>query len=420
MTPGPPIGSRRSMPADQTPKPAVAYADILAAARRLEGRVEHTPTHHSRTLSQATGADVWVKYENQQLTGAFKERGALNRLLQLSDQERRRGVICASAGNHAQALAHHAQALGIPATIVMPRATPYVKVEQTRARGAIIALEGDTFDDAYAHAMKLRDTHNLVFIHPFDDAAVIAGQGTAALEMLADAPDLEVLLVPIGGGGLIAGMAIAAKTIKPDIRIVGVEAAMYPSFDARARGETVRAGGQTIAEGIAVKQVGDLPFALARPLIDEIILVDEAGFERAIALYVTAEKTVAEGAGAATLAALLVAPEKFRGAKAGLVLSGGNIDTRLLASVLERSLVREGRIAVLRFVGDDRPGILAAVAGIIGDKGANILQVEHHRMTLDAPAKGVEFDVQIETRDATQTAEIIAALSAAGYSARSL
>lgn len=408
------MSDRRASP------PPVTIDAIRHAAERLQGRIDRTPMHHSRTLSKATGVDVWVKYENQHLTGAFKERGALNRLLQLSEDERRRGVIAASAGNHAQAVAHHAQVLGIPTTIVMPKATPNVKVEQTLARGATIVLEGDTFDDAFAHAMKLRDERNLVFVHPFDDAGVITGQGTLALEMLEDEPDLDTLVIPIGGGGLISGMAIAAKAVKPSIRIVGVEAAMYPSFNQRSRGETCKASGQTIAEGIAVKAVGDLPFALAQPLIDEIVLIEEAGFEQAIALYVTAEKTVAEGAGAASLAALLAAPEKFRGQKVAIVLSGGNIDTRLLASVLERSLVREGRIAVLRFIGDDRPGILATVARIIGDGGANILQVEHRRMKLDAPAKGVEFDIEIETRDAQHTAEIITALKAAGFQASCL
>ena len=400
--------------------PPVNIDTIRDAAKRLEGRIERTPMHHSRTLSKATGADVWVKYENQQLTGAFKERGALNRLLQLTDDEKLRGVIAASAGNHAQALAHHAQLLGIPTTIVMPKGTPNVKVEQTKARGARIVLEGDTFDDAYAHALKVREEQNLVFVHPFDDAGVIAGQGTAAIEMLEQEPTLDTIVIPIGGGGLIAGMATAAKAIKPDIRIVGVEAAMYPSFYSRKRGEKCRASGQTIAEGIAVKVVGDLPFTLAEPLIDDIVLIDEAGFESAIALYVTAEKTVAEGAGAGTLAALLAQPGKFRGRKVGIVLSGGNIDTRILASVLERSLVREGRIAVLRFIGDDRPGILATVARIIGDGGANILQVEHHRMKLDAPVKGVEFDIEIETRDLQHTNEIVSALIAAGYDARRL
>ncbi|MBC7767561.1 MAG: threonine ammonia-lyase [Phycisphaerales bacterium] len=408
------------MPDSRPSSPPVTIDAIRDAAARLAGRIERTPMRHSRALSKATGLDVWVKYENQQLTGAFKERGALNRLLQLNESEKKRGVICASAGNHAQALAQHARALGIPATIVMPRGTPNVKVEQTRARGAAIVIEGDTFDDAYAHAIKLRDAQNLVLVHPFDDAWVIAGQGTAALEMLEDAPDLDVLVIPIGGGGLIAGMAVAAKAVKPGIRIVGVEAEMYPSFASRSNGEQCKASGQTIAEGIAVKAVGELPFEIARPLIDEIVLIGEPMFEQAIALYVTAEKTIAEGAGAATLAALLAAPEKFQGQKVGIILSGGNIDTRLLASVLERSLVREGRIAVLRFIGDDRPGILATVSRIIGDHGGNILQVEHHRMTLAAPIKGVEFDIEIETRDAQHTGEIVAALTDAGYEARCL
>lgn len=397
---------------------AVTYANILEAAKRISGSIERTPTHHSRPLSRATGLDLWVKYENQHDTGAFKERGALNRVLQLSAHERARGVIAASAGNHAQALAHHAATQGVPSVIVMPKATPNVKVEQTRARGAEIVLEGETFDDAYAHAMKLREERNLVFVHPFNDAQIIAGQGTTAIEMLEDAPDLDTLVIPVGGGGLIAGMAIAAKAIKPSIRIIGVEAEMYPSFHARGRGEQVTARGQTIAEGIAVKQIGELSYSLAHELVEEIILVDEQTIERAIALYIGAEKTVAEGAGAAGLAAVLAQPEKFRGSKVGLVLSGGNIDTRLLSSVLERSMVREGRIAVLRFVGDDRPGILATVSRIIGDKGGNILQVAHHRMALHAPAKGVEFDIEIETRDFAHTNEIVADLKSAGYDAR--
>jgi len=402
------------------PIQTVTLDDIRTAAARLKGRIERTPTRYSASLSKTTGVEVWVKYENQHVTGAFKERGALNRLLQLSDAEKKRGVIAASAGNHAQALAHHARALGVPTTIVMPRGTPNVKVEQTRARGAMIVLEGDTFDDAYAHALTLRDARDLVFVHPFNDCGVIAGQGTAAIEMLEDAPNLDALVIPIGGGGLISGMAIAAKALKPGIRIIGVEAAMYPSFDARLRGSVVHASGQTIAEGIAVKAVGEIPFALAHALIDDIVLIEEGGFERAIALFVSAEKTVAEGAGAAALAALLTAPDKIGAGKVGLVLTGGNIDTRLLASVLERSLVREGRIAVLRFIGDDRPGILATVTRIIGDQGGNILQVEHHRMTLDAPAKGVEFDIEIEARDAAHTAEIVRALNDAGYAAQCL
>jgi threonine dehydratase len=399
---------------------AITFDAIKAAAARLKGRVERTPTLHSRTLSAITGADVWIKFENLQFISAFKERGALNKLSQLTDDEKKRGVIAASAGNHAQAVAYHAQQLGIPATIVMPKGTPFVKVEQTRHWGPEIVLEGETFDDAFAHAKKLCEERNLVFTHPFDDADVVIGQGTAAIEMLEDAPDLDTLVIPIGGGGLIAGMALAAKTMKPSIRIVGVEAAMYPSFTAKLRGSNVKTGGQTIAEGIAVKAVGEIPFAVCKDLVEEVVLVEEADFERAIALYATIEKTVAEGAGAATLAALLAFPDKFKGRKCGLVLSGGNIDTRLLASVLERSLVRDGRISVLRFIGDDRPGILATVTRIIGDKGGNILHVAHHRMTLDAPVKGVEFDIEIETRDMAHTLEIMNALTAAGYSAKRL
>lgn len=409
--------------ADQTapdPRLAVTIDAIRAAAQRLHGRVERTPMRRSRALSETTGADVWVKYENDQYTAAFKERGALNKLLQLTDSEKKRGVIAASAGNHAQALAHHARELGVPTTIVMPRGTPNVKVEQTRARGATIVLEGETFDDAYAHALTLREQRNLVFVHPFNDIEVMIGQGTTALEMLEDAPNLDMLVVPIGGGGLIAGMSVAARAIKPDIRIIGVEAAMYPSFNARLKGQSVKSGGQTIAEGIAVKAVGDLPFQVVKDLIEDIVLVDESTLERAVALYATAERTVAEGAGAAALAALIADPARFRGKSCGLVLTGGNIDTRLLASVLERSLVREGRISVVRFIGDDRPGILASVARIIGDGGGNILQVEHRRMTLDAPAKGVEFDIQIETRDRAHADDIMAALSAAGFNAKRL
>ncbi|GAM98086.1 threonine dehydratase [alpha proteobacterium U9-1i] len=399
---------------------AITFDAIKAAAARLKGRVERTPTLRSRTLSSITGAEVWIKFENLQFISAFKERGALNKLSQLNADEKRRGVIAASAGNHAQAVAYHAQQLGIPATIVMPKGTPFVKVEQTRHWGAEIVLEGDTFDDAFTHAKKLCAERDLVFTHPFDDAEVVIGQGTTALEMLEDAPELDTLVIPIGGGGLIAGMALAAKAIKPSIRIVGVEAAMYPSFTEKLRGSNVKTGGQTIAEGIAVKAVGEIPFAVCKDLVEEVVLVEEADFERAIALYATIEKTVAEGAGAATLAALLAHPDKFKGRKCGLVLSGGNIDTRLLASVLERSLVRDGRISVLRFIGDDRPGILATVTRIIGDRGGNILHVAHHRMTLDAPAKGVEFDIEIETRDMAHTVEIMNALTAAGYTAKRL
>jgi threonine dehydratase len=388
----------------------LTFDSIKAAAARLKGHVERTPLRHSRTLSEITGAEVWVKFENLQFTAAYKERGALNKLLQLTEDERRRGVIAASAGNHAQGLAYHGARLGIPVTIVMPRSTPFVKVEQTRSHGAEVVMEGEGFDDSSVFATQLSQDRGRVFVHPFNDIEVMAGQGTIALEMLEDQPDLEVLPVPIGGGGLISGVATAAKSMNPDIRIIGIEPAMYPSF--------TEGGGQTIAEGVAVKQVGDLTYAIARPLVDEVLLIEEAEFERAIALYANVEKTIAEGAGAGSLAALLAYPDRFRGKKVGLILTGGNIDTRLLASVLTRELVRAQRIVSLRIVGDDRPGLLATVSQTIGAHGANIIEVAHNRLALDVPAKGAEFDVMIETRDAVHTQEIIDALRAAGYPPR--
>ncbi|HEY8002863.1 MAG TPA: threonine ammonia-lyase [Phenylobacterium sp.] len=400
----------------------LAFDDILAARDRLQGHIERTPCRHSRTLSEITGAEVWVKFENLQFTAAYKERGALNKLLQLSDSEKKRGVIAASAGNHSQGLAYHAARLGIPVTIVMPRGTPFVKVQQTRAHGAEVVIDGEGYDEASAHAMTLREERDLVFVHPFNDLDVMAGQGTVALEMLEDVPELDILPVPIGGGGLIAGMATAAKHVKPDIRVVGCEPAMYPSFTARMRGVNagVRNGGATIAEGIAVKQVGDVSYGVARPLVDEVLLIEEPFFERAVALYCNVEKTVTEGAGAASLAALLAFPERFRGKKCGLVITGGNIDTRLLASVLTRELVREQRIVSLRIIGDDRPGLLGTVSAIIGRMGANIIEVAHNRLALDVPAKGAEFDVLIETRDAQHTQEIMDALREAGYPPRAV
>jgi threonine dehydratase len=400
----------------------LTFDDILAAKDRLQGHIERTPCRRSRTLSEITGANVWVKFENLQFTAAYKERGALNKLLQLTEAEKKRGVIAASAGNHSQGLAYHAARLGIPVTIVMPKATPFVKVQQTRAHGAEVVIDGEGYDEAYAFAMKLRDDRDLVFVLPFNDLDVMAGQGTVALEMLEDAPDLEILPIPIGGGGLIAGMATAAKHVKPDIRIVGLEPAMYPSFTARMRGVNagVTSGGATIAEGIAVKQVGDLSYSVVRPLVDEVLLIEEPFFERAVALYCNVEKTVTEGAGAGSLAALLAFPEKFRGKSCGLVITGGNIDTRLLASVLTRELVREQRIVSLRIIGDDRPGLLGTVSAIIGRMGANIIEVAHNRLALDVPAKGAEFDILIETRDAQHTQEIMDALREAGYPPRAV
>jgi threonine dehydratase len=394
--------------------------DIQAAARRVEGHIERTPCRYSMTLSQITGAEVWVKFENLQFTASYKERGALNKLLQLTDEEKRRGVIAASAGNHAQGLAYHGQRLGVPVTIVMPRGTPFVKVQQTRDFGATVVIEGDGYDAAYEHALKLRDELGLVFVHPFDDPDVMAGQGIIALEMLQDAPDLELLPVPIGGGGLISGVATAAKALKPDIHIIGVEPAMYPSFTARMRGVNAPCAGQTIAEGIAVREVGKLTYQTARPLIDDVLLLEEPFLERAVALYCNVEKTVAEGAGAAALAALLAFPERFRGRKCGLIITGGNIDPRLLASVLTRELVRAQRLVSLRIIGDDRPGLLATVSAVIGGLGANIIEVAHNRLALDVPAKGAEFDILIETRDAQHTQEIMDALRAKGYPPRAV
>jgi threonine dehydratase len=398
----------------------LTFDDIKAAATRLHGHIERTPCRHSRTLSEITGAEVWVKFENLQFTAAFKERGALNKLALMTADERARGVIAASAGNHAQGLAYHAARMGVPATIVMPKGTPMVKVEHTRGHGAEVVLEGDSYDDAADVAQRLREQRGLVFVHPFNDFDVMAGQGTIALEMLEDVPDLEILPVPIGGGGLVAGMAVAAKSINPDIRIMGVEPAMYPSFTARMRGMNTNTGGQTIAEGIAVKQVGDLAYSVARPLVEDVLLVEEPYFERAISLYCTVEKTIAEGAGAASLAALLAFPEKFRGKKCGLVLCGGNIDTRLLTSVLTRELIRAQRLVSLRIIGDDRPGLLANVSALIGQMGANIIEVAHNRLSLDVPAKGAEFDIMIETRDAQHTQDIIDALRERGYPPRTV
>lgn len=396
--------------------------DIRAAADRLKGQVERTPLRHSRTLSEITGAEVWVKFENLQFTAAYKERGALNTLLQLGENVRKRGVIAASAGNHSQGLAYHAARLGIPVTIVMPRSTPFVKVQQTRAHGAEVVLEGDNYDEASGVAQRLCNERDLAFVHPFNDLQVMAGQGTVALEMLEDQPDLEVLPIPIGGGGLIAGCATAAKTLNPNIRVIGVEPAMYPSFTAKMRGVSgaANAGGATIAEGIAVKQVGELSYAIARPLVDEVLLIEEPYFERAVALYCNVEKTVVEGAGAASLAALLAYPNPFRGKKVGLIVTGGNIDTRLLASVLTRELIRDQRLVSIRIIGDDRPGLLATVSAVIGNMGANIIEVAHNRLALDVPAKGAEFDITIETRDAQHTQDIMDALGKAGYPPRTI
>lgn len=396
----------------------ISIDDVREAAKVLEGQIENTPMTHSRTLSEITGAEVWLKFENIQFTGAFKERGALNKLSRLSDEEKRRGVIAASAGNHAQGVAYHGRRLGIPVTIVMPITTPFNKVEHTRAFGARVVLEGNTFDEANEHAQILRQRDGLVWIHPFDDPEVMAGQGTAALEMLEVNPDLDMLVVPIGGGGLISGMATVAKTHNPNMKVIGVQAAMYAGMQAALAKAPEPVGGASIAEGIAVKKPGVLTRKVVEALVDEIVLVEEEHIERAITLYVDVEKTTAEGAGAAGLAALLAHPSKFAGRKVGLVICGGNIDVRLLASVLTRSLVRDNRLVNIRIIGDDRPGLLALVSKVIGDAGANIMEVAHNRIALDVPAKGAEFDILMETRDAQHTHEVIDALAQAGYPPR--
>jgi threonine dehydratase len=397
----------------------VSLADVRAAAARIKGAVVHTPCLRSETLSRIAKADVWIKFENLQFTASFKERGALNTLLQLTDEERRRGVIAMSAGNHAQGVAYHAGRLGIPATIVMPSFTPNTKVKHTRGHGARVILIGDTLAEAAAEAHRLADAEKLVFVHPYDDARIIAGQGTIALEMLADAPEIDTLVVPVGGGGMLAGCAVAARGLKPDVRMIGVESAGYSAMRQLLAGEPVTVGGDTIAEGIAVRDIGQAPLAIARTLVDRVLAVDEVAIERAIALFLEVEKTVAEGAGAAGLAALLAHPEVFEGRKVGLILCGGNIDTRLLASVLLRGLVRDGRIVRLRLMIGDAPGQLARVAGLIGGAGGNIVEVLHQRL-FGVVAKATELDVTVETRDRAHLGELLAALQSDGFKVRVL
>ena len=392
----------------------VTLADVEAAARVLAGQIAATSCDFARTLSDIAGARIWLKFENLQFTAAFKERGALNRLAALDQGERARGVIAMSAGNHAQGVAYHARRLGIPATIVMPVGTPLVKVDNTRRHGATVIVTGETLEDAGDFARARAAAEQLVFIHPYDDARVIAGQGTIALEMLAAVPEIDTLVVPIGGGGLISGMAVAAKALRPDIRIVGVQSALYPSMFNAIRSEQRPMRGDTLAEGIAVKAPGRLTTELVRALVDDILLVSEEALERAVSLLITIEKTVVEGAGAAGLAAVLAHPETFRGRTVGLVLCGGNIDTRLLASVLTRELAREGRLSQLSIDLVDRPGQLAKVASLLGEAGANIVEVYHQRVFSDLPAKATLLEVVIETRDRAHRDETVARLRAAG------
>lgn len=398
-----------------SPALAVSFADIEAAAATIAGHVLRTPLIAAPRLSTLTGADLRIKHENMQATASFKERGAVAKLRSLTEAESARGVIAMSAGNHAQAVAYHAARFAIPATIVMPETTPLVKVENTRAHGARVILHGETLAESAARAGEIARAEELTFVHPYDDPAVIAGQGTVALEMLAEAPDLDILVVPIGGGGLIAGMAIAARALKPSIHIIGVETALYPAVRNAMTGESRPIGGATLAEGIAVKHPGALTLPIIRALVSETLLVEEALIERAVGACASFQHTLAEGAAAAGLAAMLAAPERFAGRRVGLVLTGGNIDARLLATIMVRELEREERIVSFRITTQDRPGLLGRVATRLGELGANILEVSHGRMFLDVPAKGVSLDVTVETRDSDHTHAILAALKSDGY-----
>jgi threonine dehydratase len=400
--------------------PPVTIDDIRSAARVIDSAVEKTPFAVSRTLSEMTGASVALKLEIFQYTASSKERGALNRLMALTDEERRRGVVAMSAGNHAQAVAYHATRLGIPATIVMPRDTPFIKATNTERLGARVVLQGSNLEEAAAHARKLGKAGNLTFIHPYDDPLIIAGQGTVALEMLDATPDLDCLLVPIGGGGLISGCAIAAKALNPDIEIIGVEAALFPSMRQSIAGEEISASGDTIADGIAVKQPGKLTRKIIAEHVDDIVLVSESRIEHAVHLFAEVEKVVVEGAGAVTLAAVLGDPDRFKGRKLGVIVSGGNIDSRTLATVLMRGLVGAGRLMRLRVEVPDKPGNLATVTTLIGTLGGNIVEVHHNRWFRDVPAGRSGIDFVIEIRAATDSEAIILGLAENGIDARLL
>ncbi len=410
------------MPDQPSPSPAataarVTLADIRAAAATIRGATILTECNESRTLGAIVGCRLWLKFENLQFTSTFKERGALNRLQALSPDERRRGVIAMSAGNHAQGVAYHARRLGIPAVIVMPVGTPMVKVENTRRHDAEIVISGATLEEAGEFARAYAQSHDLTMIHPYDDRLVIAGQGTIALEMLEAVPALDTLVIPIGGGGLISGIAVAAKSLKPGLRIVGVQAGLYPSMYNAVKGEQLPMRGDTLAEGIAVKAPGRITTGIVRDLVDDIVLVSEDQLERAASMLSSIEKTVVEGAGAAGLAALLSTPERFAGKKVGLVLTGGNIDTRLIASVLTRELAREGRLTQLAIDIVDRPGQLAAVSALLAEAGANIVEVSHQRTFSDLPAKGTLLELVIETRDRAHLDDVMARLVASGFKA---
>lgn len=398
----------------------ISFTDVQQAAIAIGPDLPKTPTTYSRTLSAVTGVKVILKFENQQFTASFKERGALNKLKNLNSNEIGRGVIAVSAGNHAQGVARHAARLNIPATIVMPAFTPFIKIKHTRDLGARVVLEGNNLAEAMVAAQHLQRMENLIFIHPYDDPLIAAGQGTVALEMLNDYPEIDTLVIPIGGGGLITGMAVAAKAHNPNMRVIGVETALYPALYHYLRGEDAVCGGATIAEGIAVKDIGQLALNMARELIDDIILVEEDAIERAVVMLLEIEKTVAEGAGAVGLAALLTNPDIFQGRTVGLVISGGNIDSRLLASIIMRGLVRDRRVVKLRVETNDTPGSLAKIAGLIGAAGGNIIEVNHQRLFGNVAAKSADLDLVIETRDAPHVEEILKNLSQEKFNARLL
>ncbi|MFO1254462.1 MAG: threonine ammonia-lyase [Sphingomonadaceae bacterium] len=396
--------------------PLLTIDDVHAAAARIEGAVVRTAMDYSRTLSEITGAEIWLKFENLQFTAAYKERGALNAMLLLGGEKANRGVIAASAGNHAQGLSYHGRRLGIPVTIVMPRSTPTVKVQQTEVLGGKVVLHGETFDEAYAHARELEEELGLTFVHPFDHPHVAAGQGTVALEMLEQVPDLDMLVIPVGGGGLATGMSVAARAIKPEIALIGVEAELFPSMYNKLRHNELPCGGDTLAEGIAVKEPGEFTSAVLRKLLDDVVLVNESALERAVSLLLQIEKTVAEGAGAAGLAAVLAHPARFKGRKIGIPITGGNIDTRLLANVLLRDLARSGRLARLRLTLQDRPGALFKVMREFDNHNVNIIEIYHQRIFTHLPAKGLITDIECEARDREQLDALVDALDEKGYS----
>ena len=402
------------------PTDLLTLAHVQDAAARIAGQVVATPMLHSQTLSAITGADIWLKFENLQFTAAYKERGALNALLTMEVTKRSAGVIAASAGNHSQGLSYHGSRLGVPVTIVMPRTTPTVKIMQTESVGGQVELHGETFDEAYAHARQLEQERGLTFVHPFDDPVVAAGQGTVALEMLETQPEIDCMVVPIGGGGLMSGMATVAKAQDRPIEMVGVQAKLFPSMFNEVKGETLPCGGDTLAEGIAVKAPGKFTAKVIERLVDDIRLVDEASLEHAVSLLLQIEKTVVEGAGAAGLAAVLAEPERFAGKSIGLVLCGGNIDTRLLANVLLRDLARAGRIARLRIVLQDRPGALFAVMRVFHEHSVNILEIQHQRIFTSLPAKGLFTEIECEARDGAQIDRLIDALREQQYDVESV